>query len=504
MKKLIYLILVLGLLLSYYSCDKIEDTPKRDNTETNDSLSLADDENDKDKPKPKPSVNTLTPEQHKDNLNQVAINLLTATKGLATSQAVEAAVNLVLLMEPESGIYYEGDNWKKSAPLNTIRQLNDYENNKITELEILTGLKNLKGTNTTDIELEYQDVAGTYTWNPGINDFDFIEGSKFIVKFPATINSNANNAIFTVDEFMWIENPDPIDLDLSEVPVAVSANLKIDGIVVLDLAFSGTYDNNGIPLDSKATLNIGDYNFYFQFSSTDNSEAKIEQGLLFNNEKLILISAGIKGDYSDNNINDNIITYYDTSRWCVEYDYQTWDCIREEMEVYDWQEVNIENIIQSTYGAIEILNIKIIGEVNIQKFVTEMENIYSDDYWNDDNFDRKAITQKEVDIMNEYMKFYAAYDNNQKIAEIEFYVIEDEYMGYDCYYNDYGDYVCQDVPETYYRIDGRLVFSDGSKVALETYFEAGFDKFMDEFNDFLMELENEYSGYGAEIGPVNY
>ena len=50
-------------------------------------------------------------------------------------------------------------------------------------------------------------------------------------------------------------------------------------------------------------------------------------------------------------------------------------------------------------------------------------------------------------------------------------------------------------------IDFRLVFGDDSRIDLETYFEEGFNDFIDEVNTLIGELNSDYEW---DVEPIEY
>ena len=187
------------------------------------------------------------------------------------------------------------------------------------------------------------------------------------------------------------------------------------------------------------------------------------------------------GNWSQDNIDNNTVTEYDTNYYQM-YDYgsSTWV---DTFYVDEWQSVNVEKIIQNANASLTILNIKIIGQVNIDALVTKEKDLW-------DQYDNQSITQKQyaeqlADAINANAKLAVIYvDSNQKIAGAEAYAYH--------YQDQYSD-------EWY--PDMRFIFADGSKADAATYFGDGFGDFFDALNNFIAELNQEYD---ANIDPVDY
>jgi len=90
-----------------------------------------------------------------------------------------------------------------------------------------------------------------------------------------------------------------------------------------------------------------------------------------------------------------------------------------------------------------------------------------------------------ADELNSYVNLrLVKIDNNEIIAKVEAYVINDtewEYEDYD--------------------LGFRLTFGEGSPIDMETYFEEGFDDFIDSLNDLLEDICNDY---GIDYDPIEY
>jgi hypothetical protein len=127
------------------------------------------------------------------------------------------------------------------------------------------------------------------------------------------------------------------------------------------------------------------------------------------------------------------------------------------------------------------MNIKVIGQVNINALVTKEKELW-------DQYEKETITQKEyaeqlADAINANAKLAVIYvDSNTKIADAEAYAYKDDYWN-----------------EWY--TDLRFVFADGSKSDAATYFGEGFGDFFTSLNNFVDEINQEYD---VNIDHVDY
>ncbi len=83
--------------------------------------------------------------------------------------------------------------------------------------------------------------------------------------------------------------------------------------------------------------------------------------------------------------------------------------------------------------------------------------------------------------------FYVS--TGQKIAGSEFYIKENKYN--EEYFDQNGQLIKNEYTDKDLNI--RMVFKDGTKADLETYFKSGFDTLGDDFNQFAKDLGEKYS-----------
>ena len=105
----------------------------------------------------------------------------------------------------------------------------------------------------------------------------------------------------------------------------------------------------------------------------------------------------------------------------------------------------------------------------------------------EDNVSEDAV----VSTANKNVKVSVSYaSTGQQIAGSEFYLKSNTYQDYQ--FNPETQQWVQ-VERTDKELDIRMIFKDGSKADLESYFKNGFDKLGDEFEKFGQDLDNRYN-----------
>jgi hypothetical protein len=334
----------------------------------------------------------------------------------------------------------------------------------------------------------WDEIVGTYTWNFDNERWDYEANADAIVfLFPSTTDGTSNNATLTIYDYEGVVISTPIDDEYSgDLPVSLNLKLEIDGSVVLTYTFAVEYNDDGIPSSVASDLDMSPYKFSIDIT---NNDKEISATYQFTNDGdiVLMLHGGVEGDFTQENIDANTYIEYDTYEW-TDYQYNPvteqyeWVTITETDE---WEEVEIGGIIHTGRIKMQLYNISVVGIGNVTAIADSIKAIYPDDYWNDENYDEQAATQREADMMNEHLQIFVIdEDSRKKIADVEAYVVEDIDDWYTNYY-----------------IDFRMVFGDGSMVDLETYFEEGFEDFVAELNGIISDLNNKYDW---DIDPIEY
>ena len=146
--------------------------------------------------------------------------------------------------------------------------------------------------------------AGTYTWNASDSSWITLKGQpadKVIIKFPSDTLSTINDATISINDYkeQLITNKG----DSSYYPSRLSADMKVNSIKVASIEYTGTFNNDGMPV----TLDLAVYNkpFNLQISVT-NIQATVTAELSLTNENESVRILGLMGsvEFTDNSKNE--------------------------------------------------------------------------------------------------------------------------------------------------------------------------------------------------------
>jgi len=288
---------------------------------------------------------------------------------------------------------------------------------------------------------------GIWTWNFMTNDFDYTPGTKNTATylFPATENATTNTGelkMIYVESTVVAPDTDPV----MYMPTSISVVLKVSGAVALKADFAGTYNADATPTKITQTLEIDKYNWNFEFKN-DAKDASASYGFNYDKEVLFNFAVGVAGTLTADAL----------------------QAIEGPQGVFTSGAVNLQ-----------VMNIAILGGFkDFKAFADEMDVI---DGQKDND---KTRADKQVAAINKYLKMYGYFvKENQKFADVEFYVVEktDTYQNY-VWNNSTQNYELVNVTETYYDFQPRLVLSDGSKQDMENFMKTGFE-------DLISKLES--------------
>ncbi|MGM0376275.1 MAG: hypothetical protein ACQEQ0_05840 [Bacteroidota bacterium] len=377
----------------------------------------------------------LSPEQHKENLEQSGQNLVDKLEPMADMEAIRVAVGFQALVDTT---FPAGD--EVMYALQSVTQLED-------GAEAVFNLKS--------VTQDPQKLAQLFNEHSGVYTFDLQTGTweeessdgELTFHFP-TRGSEENDATISFTNFSFIDNPNTeTSTEFPELLETLDGTLSVDGQELMSMDFNGAYDDEGLPTELSETIEMQDY----VISGTMNrssSEASYDQRFTYQGEDVLTSSFTVNGNLDYSTLSNHAEN----------------DVPLEQQEVIS--DANIE---------VNVDDIKFEGLADWGAIQSGMEDAMSDGSGEemDSNF-----MELLVEILNENMILYVRYaDSNEIIARSEFYVIEEQQ---DEQYEDYTDL-----------IDVRMVFGDGSAVD-ESFFGEGFDDLIKRVNELITQAEENY------------
>ena len=371
-------------------------------------------------------------EQNKENLQNTGLSMMKELDDAKNLVGIDYTMHFADLVE-------KADPFGSSAafmPMKVISDLASFgENGSTKALE--SSLKRVG--NEDNLNDLYSNRVGEYKWNGKTWIKNIAVKDKIILRFPSSDAKTVNNASYEITFVNYAGAGLPDDLK-GNVPSSVNAKFIVDGKTLVQLEFKGVYNTDAIPSLLDAKLSVFPYSFSSTFTNTSSNISKMF-AFKRNDKTLLAMGANIKGNLDKATI-ENMINNENA------------------------EEIN--KVVKSISAYTQIFDIIIKGEANVDGIVNDVKgkNEVSED-------EQAATANKNLKVGVYYVS------SGQQIANSEFYVKEHKYQ--------YGT-----VLNTEKELDIRMVFKDGSKADLETYFKNGFDKLGDEFEKFAKDLDNRY------------
>jgi len=409
----------------------------------------------------KKETNTNTPivysaEQNKANLQQSGLDMIKEMDDAKNMKTIDNVISFTYFMDQANP--FEDVKPQTIMPIKVMYALKDFRasGDQISVYSALRESKSLE--DDTTIEMAFNDIKGTYTWNAIDKKWDKESGNDLVMIFPATKTSTSNNAKYTVQYTPYTGAVLAKELE-GNTPQKVVAKLDINGLPITQFNFDAAYNSEGVPSKLEANLRVENYNFN-TLLSLSSSTAAYSYAFTHNTKNLFSMGTTLTGNFTKahlESLNDDSV---------------------EKPE-------DLTKVATSMNAYIQVLNIKLEGNANVQGLSNEFTTAGGSD---------NISESKGVTILNNNLKLKAFYtDKNSTIGHSEFYLKPYTNTWTDYVYNpSTGNYDQVTKTESGESIDIRLVFEDGSKADLETYFGNGFDKLEDEFTKFTKDLESRY------------
>lgn len=388
---------------------------------------------------------SYTPAENKANLEDNGIALLNDMSDLKSSKGLSTSATFVSFLDMAPAAPTNG------RIMSTARALKNYQEGKGSVHDIFTTMRKTE-EEPQSIQAMFDMYIGVYNWNSQTEEWDYTkEGDKIVFKFPSVEGGASNNASFIIHSYKGVNTTTSLNEDYSgDLPTQLVTEIQVDGKKEVEYKFNASYNEEGEPTSVTTSLMVNA--FIFSISAENNTENVGAEYSLKKGEKILIsLGAGAKGKFTAQHIED-----MDNS-----------------------ETGNAGDIATEVSAYFQLMNIKIAGNLNVEKYADGQDAIYAGN--DSTEFDYDKAKEKEAALLNENFNLVVFYaDSKEKIADTEVYTYTDKYE----YWNGY-EYVSW----PYTAMNIRMVFADGSPADLETYFSNGFDDLQTEISKFVADLE---------------
>lgn len=211
----------------------------------------------------KKETNTNTPivysaEQNKANLQQSGLDMIKEMDDAKNMKTIDNVISFTYFMDQSNP--FENVKPQTIMPIKVMYALKDFRasGDQISVYSALRESKSLE--DDTTIEMAFNDIKGTYTWNAIDKKWDKESGNDLVMIFPATKTSTSNNAKYTVQYTPYTGAILAKELE-GNTPQKVVAKLDINGLPITQFNFDAAYNSEGVPSKLEANLRVENYNF---------------------------------------------------------------------------------------------------------------------------------------------------------------------------------------------------------------------------------------------------
>jgi len=231
----------------------------------------------------------LTPEDAKAAIVENTTNLTTDIVGITQSEGADALIeliNLTNLADPFNG--------RSSMTRSETYQLLKKKSLQFKSIFIPRESVNLRTDQHGGFDFEAN--WGIYEWIPLEEDFIKIssEGEMIIIRFP-TEGSQTNNAELRItgysEKLITYEEDGFVEEDY--YPTLITADLSIDGELMVDLILEAAYNDFGDPVSADISLFVNPYRFTLNFDDTNNLSASLSASISKNDNIIVSVSVEV-------------------------------------------------------------------------------------------------------------------------------------------------------------------------------------------------------------------
>ncbi|HEY9124322.1 MAG TPA: hypothetical protein VIO15_08280, partial [Bacteroidales bacterium] len=437
----------------------------------------------------KPVYAEKTVAETKVDMENTGIKMVNELKAMNQDQGVKATVNLLELMNIGTGV---NGSIKNSAYFQVMAAVKNISSNNPDANVIFKSLK-AETSNSLELEAEFDKIAGVYTYNYTKNDFDFAANAssgQVVFKFPASIASKKaknNDGKLVISKPKFVTGNFTL-VDTKEMPSELKYELSVDGTVVSSFSFTASYTDEGLPSNVEGKLTLGAFELKLTYGYKE-TEVTVNYSFTHGSTTILDLGGTAGGKFTKAAIDNaqETKTIKDTSSYTY-YNYETgqYETIQ---NIYEYKETETfpERVLYNANAHFQFMDMKIVGQIDFANFMKEYRKIEENKY--------SAYIDSAVSMINKNMALVVVYaSDNKAVAKAEAYAKNEKYDEYNCTWDaNTWEYNCSTVQKTRKVIDVQMVFADGSKSSMETYFNQGFDNLITSFNSFIDDLNKTYN-----------
>ncbi|MBT1708915.1 hypothetical protein KK062_11810 [Fulvivirgaceae bacterium PWU5] len=390
----------------------------------------------------------LSVEENKSNLEDNGIEFANSVEALKNSSGIETSIAF-------SNFASDGDlaiGRKSSLPIfDLVNNLRDFGRSNKPLDKTLAGMRTSEDIES--IQTEFNNVAGTYTYNSQEQVWDSVPGGgsgKIVFKFPSKENGTTNNAEYTIYDYKGVNvSNSAVSEDYAgEYPAGLKIDLTIDGQKKLEYTFTAGYNSKGEPTSLTISVKVDAFVLAYEVSN-DGTKASVKYSLKENDKNLYVLGADAEGNFDTDNIENSS---------------------------------GGDDVINKGTIYFQVLNIKFSGEIDVEALMTDIAAIP------DEGGDAEEATAwNENSTM---VVFYA--DSKTKIAEGEVVAVTKtrtvtDWWSEECGWNENDQWECPTYDEEFTAKEVQLVFADESRMSMDMFVKTGFDELTEKLKDLAGE-----------------
>ena len=389
------------------------------------------------------TFSSLTPEEHKQEIESEGIAFVQNMSALADLTLYDVMTEFTSLMDQSSSMQV---NKVVATGLNQIEAVRHSSKASVE-------LKQLVAEGDESFSALWAAEAGIYEWDSSISDWTYTEAADQIT-YKFTVNGEP--AAISATNFTYQVAANQTEEGFAiELPNSLKISISLSGTDLCYYDYSGEWYSNDTPKLLEEEFYLEGYSLTAKLDLQNKSNLKTSSSFDYNGSVISASGFEVKGN--------------------IDY-----DAIFDELEGMEEGDIMAQDIVNSANAYFQIGNVKAEGLINVEGIINDFNSADGSGIETEEDF-----LQLEADIINDNAKIYIRYaDSNEIIAQGEVYVNNYEYEYYDYYTDSY-------VTETYQNLDMRMVFGDESAMSGD-FFDNGFGDMINEINKLIDDMNTNY------------